>query len=540
MERNDTGTTRSGARGAAPEGPKIRRKEGGRLPSAPRPVRRGIAVVWTALLLIVLVGVLGVGLDFGKAAWNIHQLHNAADAAALAGAQIVKGDPSGAAVRAHDLALVNDADGLAVTLRTTAQPEPFTGRQDDYDILVGRWIRQWADYPRTRDPFVPIRTGATAVRAAARRGQGWGAEAPRLRYYWGPVFDVNGVDVLWRAIAWSRGSTGAGILLLAAHPEHLPGWNHDTGLLMDGGTILDLRGADPVTGEPLIGDVQINATSESSPWAAFRLNGNSAEIWTGEFNVVGGTNPPATATSWQGLYGDPAYPFSVNPDSPRIEDPLAAVAPPNISTMPAGSDATGKTYYDPVKKTFETISGGDLTLNPGYYPGGIDMSGGSLVLNPGVYAFGGAKAKNNGPGLVLSGGASVTGSGVLLYITGDPTGKITGTKTEYGRIDLGGNGAVEITSRGDAMTPRQIDGEMGIALWQDRANSNYGRIIGTADSHITGTIYCGYNALEIGGTSEQMGNQVIAGALQLHGTPELHIAYDGRNEVEGHRSILVQ
>ena len=230
---------------------------------------------------------------------------------------MVKVDWGGAVTRTHDLASMNDADRLAVTLQTVLQPESWERsddpqqeieRQDGHDILVGRWIRQWSDYPRTEYPFVVTRDSPSAVRAVARRGTTCGADAPPLRYSWGPVFGVNTADVLWRAVAWSRGSTGAGMLVLAANPTSLPGWNHATGLLMDGGTVLDLRGTNPVTGEPMTGDVQINATSENSPWAAFRLNGNSADIWAGEFNVVGTTNPPATASNWESLYGDPSLP----------------------------------------------------------------------------------------------------------------------------------------------------------------------------------------------------------------------------------------
>ncbi len=43
-----------------------------------------------------------------------------------------------------------------------------------------------------------------------------------------------------------------------------------------------------------------------------------------------------------------------------------------------------------------------------------------------------------------------------------------------------------------------------------------------------------------GGNSDQMGNQRIVGAVRLHGTPDLKIAYDGRNSVEAYRSILVR
>jgi hypothetical protein len=211
--------------------------------------------------------------------------------------------------------------------------------------------------------------------------------------------------------------------------------------------------------------------------------------------------------------------------------------------MPIGTDTTGKVYaYDPLTKKFPTITGGDLTLNPGYYPGGIDMSNGNVVLNPGVYALGGAGVKNasNRPGLVINGGTFTADEGVLLYITGDPSGTRTGVPTEYGRIDIGGNAAVTIISRGAAGNLPVTMQEEHIALWQDRENSTYGKIVGGGSCVIEGTIYCGYNPMEIGGSSEQMGNQLIVGALNLHGGINLGIAYDGRNAIEPGRAVIVE
>jgi hypothetical protein len=57
---------------------------------------------------------------------------------------------------------------------------------------------------------------------------------------------------------------------------------------------------------------------------------------------------------------------------------------------------------------------------------------------------------------------------------------------------------------------------------------------------IVGTIYCGYNPMEIGGDSNQMGNQLIVGALNLHGNSPIRIAYDGRNGLQAFMSILVE
>ena len=49
-------------------------------------LRRGVALVWVAILAMVLIGMLGMAIDAGVVALARQQLQNAADAAALAGA----------------------------------------------------------------------------------------------------------------------------------------------------------------------------------------------------------------------------------------------------------------------------------------------------------------------------------------------------------------------------------------------------------------------------------------------------------------------
>jgi hypothetical protein len=491
-------------------------------------------LVWTALLLFILVGIVGLSLDWGKAGWNVHELHNAADAGALAGAQVVKTDE----VQARQLAILtafkNNTEGRPVTVADN--PANAT----DGEVVLGRWIRQ-------EHRFLETDVSPNAVKVVGNR-LGARDDAPPLKLHFGPVFGTDTVGVSRHAIAWCRGSTGAGIIVLAEDPIPLDKTSHGTGLKNSGNVFIDLRGYDPETGEEMIGDIQVNAASlDPGPTAALNLNGGSAEIYAGEINVVGWTNPQPTADGWADVYADPSLPFSVNPQSPRIEDPFgirgANLTVPDIAAMPIGSDTTGKTYgYDPLTGKFPTITGGTLTLNPGYYPGGIQMSGGSITLNPGVYAFGGGQVKSNPsnqPGIALTGG-SITGMGVLLYITGDRDGSKTGVPTEYGRIELTGQALVQLTSQGDALTPPQIEGERGIAIWQDCYNPTYGKIEGTSGSFIKGTIYCGYNGLDIGGNGGQTGNQVIAGCLTVHGTMSLGVAYDGRNSIESYTSILVE
>ena len=51
--------------------------------------RAGGALVYTAIVLIVLIGFAGLAIDWGYMTWTAQKLQNVADAAALAGAQQV-------------------------------------------------------------------------------------------------------------------------------------------------------------------------------------------------------------------------------------------------------------------------------------------------------------------------------------------------------------------------------------------------------------------------------------------------------------------
>jgi Flp pilus assembly protein TadG len=498
--------------------------------------RRGVVLVWTAMVLLVMVGIVGLSLDVAKIRFNEHELHNAADAAALAGAQFVKADADYTTAhnlaRWHAIALANenDTDHLAVFLRDNPGNDP------SLDVVVGNWIRQ----TRTFTPFDPADPKPTnAVRVVARR-MGDVEQAPRLRLIFGPAFGANSAGRRRPATAWSRGSTGAGIIVLAPDPSSFPGWNRATGLLMDGGTIVDLRGPNGI-----IGDIQVNSTAEGGSWPAFRLNGGSADIWAGEFNVVGTTRPDADdAGAWQALFADTSYPFSVATHSPDINDPLAGVPEPNIVNMPIPLDDANQPYLYTITDSVVAAAGGTLTLKPGYYPYGIDLRNqGNIVLTGGIYAFGGGTKRNQPTGLIVNGGSLCTAprQGAMIYVTGDPSGsRQPPGAIVYGKIDISAGATVAICSRGDAMDPPQKEGEMGIAIWQDRNDLNYGRMLGNSASSITGAVYCGYNAMEVGGASTHMGNQLIAGALWLHGTVSLGIAYDGRNSIAGYKSFLVE
>jgi hypothetical protein len=504
---------------------------------------RGIALVWTAIFGVLIILLVGLSLDTARVALGLHRLNNAADAGALAGALFVKFNQTQARTTAVATAAANYAEELPVAIDNNLSNDP------NGELVLGRWIRQLRQ-------FVPTTVAPSAVKVVSRR-LGQRENAPLFSLIFGAALaNVPTAAIERHAVAWSRGSTGAGIIALAKNPRifkdyHNINWNSDSGLVMDGGTVLDLRGVDPETGEPMMGDIQINSLSTNSPKDSFVLNGTSATIYAGEFNVGGTSNPDAdNAGAWENLYADSSVPFSVNPYSDPIIDPLLGLVPPDVGAMSIpiaeviDSDYVRNHGVAEVNPDTGLLTGlSVLTLSPGYYPGGIRITdpGTKVVLSGGadaIYAVGGGDDGTSG---LVSNGGSLIADGVMIYVTGDPDANDIRTgAVEWAKIDIGGNAPIEITSRGDAMDPPQIEGEIGVAIWQDRSNPTWGEISGTSSIDIIGTVYCGYNPMTVGGTSDHTGTQLIAGALNLHGNVSLGIAYDGRNAIEAYHSILVE
>lgn len=503
--------------GAVPETAGAARRSVRRNSMATTRNRRGIALAWTAIVLVVMIGMVGLSIDWGKLTWNVHQMQNAGDAAALAGAQVVKfnwqvaTDPDGARQRAIRLGAANLADQRIVDLDLNA------ANAKGGEIVLGRWIRQ-------DSTFIPTMTAPNAVKVCVRR---WGQRAtmPKHELLFGPLFTVYEVNSARDSIALSIGSTGSGIICLAGDPKiYKPyGWVEEkgAGLVRDGGCDIDLRGPGD-----WLGDIQVNSTSTDWPKEAIVIDGVSGKIWAGEINVVGLSNPDPG--DWSDFYGDPDAPFSVNTKMPDVPDPLYAInaTPPNIATMPA--------------RVCPDVAGGvTATIDPGWYPHGINPEGGTINMNPGVYAVGGGTKAAQVSGMTFNSGKLV-GTGVMIYVTGDEAGIKTGTKILNGVVNIGAQANVQLVSRGDAMTPPQINGEIGVVLWQDIANHNQATVFGGSDSKLTGTLYFPDAPLRLGGGVNQMGSQVLAGALHIAGNVTLGVAYDGRNMVKAYRSALVK
>ncbi len=210
-----------------------------------------------------------------------------------------------------------------------------------------------------------------------------------------------------------------------------------------------------------------NLVVDSSSNKALTESGN-ASIKAASIQVVGGVSTSGNATL------SPAAITGVNP----VTDPLAGLTGPSTS---------GLTNYGVV-----SYSSGSYTLNPGIYTS-IKASGkASLTLNPGVYLI-------EGGGLTVTGNASITGTGVMIYNTSSNYPSSTGS---YGGITLSGNGTFTLSAPTSGPYA-------GIVIFQPSANTRAISLSGNAASGLTGTIYAPAALVYVGGNANVSGALVV-------------------------------
>jgi Flp pilus assembly protein TadG len=428
----------------------------------------GMAYIWTVFLLLIFILLAGMGFDAARVYVAAHQLQNAADAAALAGARVVKtSSQDDARQQAMDIASLNSVLGQPVLLNAnTDNYDPNNG-----DIIIGI-------YNRSSKTFTPTTTDPNAVKVIAKRTAD--SLNGSLSLIFARIINVNTIDISRDAIAIVE-LFGDGLITLEDDCSK-PG--------------LDFSGA---SGELTVnnGNIQINSYADNSGKAQPDVNANAINI---ACSTAAGFLPPDITQ-----YNQPTHP-----------DPLASIQPPPIGPdlSPTHTETHGQntvTVVDPV--TTGTFSEG------GYFSGGINGAGlDSLILNDGVYIVDGVGLKGN-----------FTANNAMIYIKGPNPDGTGGT----GQIDLIGNESITIT-------PMTSGEYRGIAIYQDRANSNTpsNGINGSDGLNIQGTIYLPAVDLLLTGTPGTFGNQIIVNTLQIKGRVNINVNYTGAYGV--YRSFLVK
>lgn len=448
------------------------------------PIRRGIVYIWVIVVLLLLISIIGLALDVGKVLFVAHQLQNAADSAVLAGARVVKISQNNARQNAIDAALANYADQLNVQLAGNQGNDP------DGDIVVGRYDMQTSI-------FTPTTVAANALKVVARRSSGSLGGPVDLNF--GTLFNIDTCNVSRYAIAVASGGTGAGMLSLA------PG---GIGLLINGNLSLNVHdgaiivnsaddNAVRIIGQPLLDALELDVTGDIDATGGFEFDPN--------FVINTGVSP--------------------TPD-PLCPDPL--------------DDCLPEPLWDPVYDLSPSpgealkISGGTVELEPGYYSGGLDITGGDVTLKPGIYILDGSKKS----GLVIGGNANFCAKGVMFYIVGNGTVDIAGTSSIIATpIIYDSNDFCDSSYE----YPVDIDYRYeDVTIFQSRSNLNDARIVGTGLLDLDGTLYFPNNHIDLSGTGEGIGDQLVADSIEISGSGDMVIRYDGRNRSPANRAFIVE
>jgi PKD repeat protein len=150
-------------------------------------------------------------------------------------------------------------------------------------------------------------------------------------------------------------------------------------------------------------------------------------------------------------------------------------------------DANGMNAYGYTK-----ISGaGSMALSPGVYNGAVSISGhGSVTFKPGVYILKG--------GLQVSGGVSVSGDGVLLYIEG-------------GSLALSGGSSVHLSAM-------QSGCLAGMTIFQARGNANSMNLSGGSELSLGGAVYAPNASVDLSGrTNPSQITAAVVNQLKMSG-----------------------
>lgn len=353
----------------------------------PRSERGQILIIF-AFSLLVIFGVAALVFDGGSMLLEKRTQQNAADAAAMAGARFLPGNPSAAEVAAVNLAATNGfVDGVnqqSVTVNIPPLSGPNTGSSGYVEVLID-------------------------------------AEKPS---FFAGIWGIVSHDVGSRAVGVNEESVLGPFGMLALEDSAC--------------AALDIGGGGQLYS---LGDVQVNSNCQPN---AMWLRGQGEVLVAPNVgcNVVGGYR--------QG--GNSSSNCEVTSPVPSIPDPFLALDPyePPVPTDPntgqivypspplqvggsttsiptgcPGAATNPATHASPRLCRFgSSLSGTTWRLFPGYYPGGLDFQAGTFYLEPGIYHVAGGGINMNGNGATIRSvnpGGTTLGGGVLLFNGRHPT-----------------------------------------------------------------------------------------------------------------------
>jgi Flp pilus assembly protein TadG len=384
---------------------------------------RGQTLLMFTIALPVVIGMLGLVVDLGWAYFTKEQARAAAEAAALAGAWAAQNSSGGNFTCGSN-------NVVCQTPKQCPNPVPSPTTND---------IETACAY--AKDNGFAVATGGTQnVMVAAGIGTPptvAGLSVP----YWVSVTVTQSLPQTFSAILGNKFST----VSVRATATYLSASGGCLYLLNPHSTAISMSGTPTIQS-----GCGIYVNSDSS--AAVLMSGTPQIVVTGgeTTHIVGNFLSSGTGT---------ISPAPILGGSPT-PDPFASLTPPSVGSC----TSTGVNWS----------GSGPQTLNPGVYCGAINISGTiSVTMNPGLYIL---KA-----GITVSGGVTMTGNGVTLYVPS-------------GGISMSGGGGLNLTAPSTGIYS-------GIVIYQDRSNTSPDALSGGVTQILTGVVYMPKSALTYSGGS---------------------------------------
>jgi hypothetical protein len=349
-----------------------------------------MALIWCALMMIVLLGMVGLVIDAGMCMASQRQAQNAADAGALAAAMdkiMGKTDAQARATATTFVKNYNQDHAPEVTLDPTVNFPPTTGAYKNMANYVEVLVRV-----NVHTFLIQLVPGVNSVPQVSARSVA-GIELKN--------FDI-GAGVLDRTARPGISVTGNGSLSV----------NGKVFVNSDGGGVTE-------TGAPI---------NNGNTGTAATVSGNGRVI-AKEVNTVGGVNSPSGFQNYVAGGANPLHTGQL-----PTSDPLAYLPTPMVSNgvdpVYRGNPTSSNGNQQPndpsgLNKVVTPPTGSKyLQLYPGVYKS-ITITGGNVHFYPGIYVLQPQTAGTTV--LSISANATITANGIMFYNTGSNYNPNTGT-----------------------------------------------------------------------------------------------------------------
>lgn len=323
-----------------------------------------------------------------------------------------------------------------------------------------------------------------------------------------------------RAVAgWEGNSVAAGVMQLDSTAR--PGVNLvGNGSLKVNGTVLvnSNGGGLNQSGQPINNGNSGNAVTTTG----------NGKIYASAFDTVGGVNNISQIANYD----------TSNSTSPLQTGVVAQPDPFQYLPAPTTANGAVATNYGAIK-----LAGtANVTLNPGVYTSISVSSNVNVTMNPGIYVIAGG-------GLSMSGNATLSGSGVMIYNTGSDYNVNTGLpdstdgsssppasgSATFGAVSITGNALLNVTPYTNASSPFD-----GMVLYQRRLNTQPIKIAGNGSSDVLkGTVYAKWAALDLSGNGT-FNSQYFVQSLNLTGNGTLTLDYTNQHIAKADLVYLVE